>query len=377
LNGVYLLHCIFSFIVSGGCVVPICRSFSRSNDIDLGKRIIALASDVVHAVIRIGSLDFQKGISMKLPPMNSLRAFEAVSRLGSVSKAAEELCVSQGSVSQQLRKLEDHLDRELFIRTPNSFKLSAEGETYAAVVQRSLGEIAFASREVARTKTRRGLTISTGPSFAQRWLMPNLEKYYQSFPDVPVVIDKTLKLVTFKRDGIDAAIRFSDGEDGFDGLDNVLLFHPQIFAVASPAYIADHGMLESLTKPGKHHLIDGHYSLKEGGALHTKWQDVVSGNQIDPAVQYESFPDHDQTLNAAVQGRGIALLPSNLIEAEIESGKIEYAHPESIPARYKCYFVSPADARPNGDLIAFRDWLVDSLKEYRIKANNELADTKG
>jgi hypothetical protein len=105
LNGVYLLHCIFSFIVSGGCVVPICRSFSRSNDIDLGKRIIALASDVVHAVIRIGSLDFQKGISMKLPPMNSLRAFEAVSRLGSVSKAAEELCVSQGSVSQQLRKL--------------------------------------------------------------------------------------------------------------------------------------------------------------------------------------------------------------------------------------------------------------------------------
>jgi LysR family glycine cleavage system transcriptional activator len=65
---------------------------------------------------------------MKLPPMNALRAFEAVSRLGSVSKAAEELCVSQGAVSQQLRNLEDHLDRELFIRTPNSFKLSEEGE---------------------------------------------------------------------------------------------------------------------------------------------------------------------------------------------------------------------------------------------------------
>jgi len=314
---------------------------------------------------------------MKLPPMNALKVFEAVSRLGSVSKAAEELCVSQGAVSQQLRNLEDHLDRELFIRTPNSFKLSEEGETFASVVQRSLGEIAFAARGVSRTKTRRSLTISAGPSFAQRWLMPNLEKFYQSFPDVPVVIDKTLKLVTFKHDGIDAAIRFSDGEDGFDGLDNVLLFHPQIFAVASPAYIADRGMLESLAKPGKHHLIDGHYNLKEGGALHTKWQDVVSGNQIDPAVQYESFPDHDQTLNAAVQGRGIALLPSNLIEVEIESGKIEYANPESIPARYKCYFVWPADARPNGDLIAFRNWLVDSLKKYRIEKNNGLADTKG
>ena len=300
---------------------------------------------------------------MKLPPMNALKAFEAVSRLGSVSQAAEELCVSQGAVSQQLRNLEDHLDRELFIRTPNSFKLSEEGETYAAVVQRSLGEIAFASREVARTKTRRGLTISAGPSFAQKWLLPNLGGFYESFPDVPVVIDKNLKLVTFKNDGIDAAIRFSDGEDGFDDTDSVLLFHPQIFAVASPSYIADHGMLKSLAEPGKHHLIDGHYSSKEGGALHTKWQDVVSGNQIDPAVQHETFPDHEQVLNAAVQGRGIALLPDNLVKEEIASGKIEYANPEPIPALYKCYFVSPADARPNGDLIAFRDWLVNSLKK--------------
>jgi LysR family glycine cleavage system transcriptional activator len=314
---------------------------------------------------------------MKLPPMNALRAFEAVSRLGSVSKAAEELCVSQGAVSQQLRNLEDHLDRELFIRTPNSFKLSEEGETYAAVVQRSLGEIASASREVARTKTRRGLTISAGPGFAQKWLMPNLEGFYESFPDVPVVIDKNLKMVTFKNDGIDAAIRFSDGDDGFNGLDSVLLFHPQIFAVASPAYIAEHGMLESLAEPGTHLLVDGHFSLKEGGALHTKWQDVVSGNQIDSTVQYESFPDHDQVLYAAVLGRGIALLPAHLIEEEIESGKIEYANPESIPALYNCYFVSPADARPNGDLIAFRDWLVDSLKKYRIEADKGLSDTKG
>ena len=301
---------------------------------------------------------------MKLPPMNALRAFEAVSRLGSVSKAADELCVSQGAVSQQLRNLEDHLERELFIRTPNSFKLSAEGETYASVVQRSLGEIAFASREVARTKTRRSLTISAGPSFAQRWLMPNLEGFYQSFPDVPVIIDKTLKLATFKNDGIDAAIRAVDGDYGFDGLDSVLLFQPQIFAVASPAYIAEHGMLESLAVPGKHHLIDGHYVGKDRGALHIKWHDVVSGNHIDPAVQYETFPDLDQTLNAAVQGRGIALLPNKLIEEEIKSGKIEYANSESIPALWKCYFVSPADARPNGDLIAFRDWLVDSLKEH-------------
>jgi LysR family glycine cleavage system transcriptional activator len=232
------------------------------------------------------------------------------------------------------------------------------------------------AREVARTKTHRRLTISSGPSFALNWLMPNLERFYQSFPDVSVVIDRSSKLVTFKNDGIDAAIRFSDGDGGFNGLDSVLLFHPQIFAVASPAYLAEHGMLESLAEPGTHHLIDFHFSLKVSGALYTKWQDVVSGNQIDSTVQYESFPDLDLTLNAAVQGRGIALLPSDLVEGGIASGKIEYANPEPIPARYKCYFVSPADARQNGDLIAFRDWLVDSLKKYKIEENKGLSDTK-
>ena len=314
---------------------------------------------------------------MKLPPMNALRAFEAVSRLGSVSKAAEELCVSQGAVSQQLRNLEDYLDRELFIRTPNSFRLSEEGETFASVVQRSLGEIAFASREVARTKTRRSLTISAGPSFAQKWLMPNLEAFYESFPDIPVAIDRTNKVVTFKNDGIDAAIRFSDSNDGFNNLDSVLLFHPQIFAVASPAYIAKHGMLESLADPGRHHLIDGLYEFKEGAALHLNWGDVVSGKQIDSTAQYESFPDIDQAFNAAILGRGIALVPHDLMEEEIKSGKIEYANPEPIPARYKCYFVWPTDARPNGDLFAFRDWLVDSLKRQRIEENKGLSDTKG
>jgi len=300
---------------------------------------------------------------MKLPPMNALRAFEAVSRLGSVSKAAEELCVSQGAVSQQIRNLEDYLERELFIRTPNSFKLSHEGEVYASVVQQSLSAIAVVSQEVARTKSRRGLRISTTPGFTQKWLMPNLKTFYESYPDISVAIDQTYKVATFRNDGIDAAIRFCADDEGFDNLDSVLLFHPQMFAVASPGYIAEHGMIETLAQPGTHHLIDWRYTFKEG-ANHFSWQDVVSGNKIDPEIRHESFPDIDQALNAALLGRGIALIPSSMMEEEIQSGKIKHVNPEPIPAGYKCFFVSPADARPNADLIVFRDWLVDSLKKF-------------
>ena len=117
--------------------------------------------------------------------------------------------------------------------------------------------------------------------------MPNLEAFYESFPGIPVVIDKTLELVTFKNDGIDAAIRATDGDDRFDGLDSVLLFQMQIYAVASPAYIAEHGMLESLAEPGKHRLIDGNYNLK-GGASHTKGR--ISYQAIKPIPQPSTNP---------------------------------------------------------------------------------------
>ncbi len=302
---------------------------------------------------------------MKLPPMNALRTFEAVSRHLSVSKAAEELCVSQGAVSQQLRNLEDHLGRELFVRTPNSFTLSEEGEAFAVVVQQSLKEIAVAAGDVARTKIQRRLTISVSQGFAVKWLMPNLADFYQTFPDVTVVIDESVKLVTFKNDGVDGAIRFSNGE--FNDLDSVLLFRSQLYAMASPAYIAEYGKLESLAEPGDHRLIDYQYKSKEIRDQHIHWEDVVSGNQIDSEIQPDVFPDEHQALNAALQGRGIALVANYLMEEEIDAGKIAYANPVPIPSLFSYYFVSPVDARPNNALIAFRDWLVDSLEKYRVE----------
>ena len=299
---------------------------------------------------------------MKLPPMNALRAFEAVSRHSSVSKAAEELCVSQGAVSQQLRNLENHLGREMFIRTPKSFTLSEEGEAFAVVVQRALADIALAAGVAARTKTCRSLTISVSPNFAVKWLMPRLGSFYEVCPDVSVAFDQSVDLVTFKNDGVDAAIRFGDGN--FDGLDSTFLFRSRVFAVASPEYIAEHGELKSLSKPDKHHLIDYYYTSKDIRSQHIHWEDLVPGSLSDLDIQHEVFPDDNQTLNAAIQGRGIALIVEYLMEEELEKGTIQYVNDQFIPSRFSYYFVSPSDARPNCDLIVFRDWLVDNLKKY-------------
>jgi LysR family glycine cleavage system transcriptional activator len=300
---------------------------------------------------------------MKLPPMNALRAFEAVSRHLSVSKAADELCVSQGAVSQQIRNLEDHLGREMFVRTPNSFSLSEEGAAFAVVVQRALAEVASAADEVTRTKTRRTLTISISQGIAVKWLMPRLGDFYETFPDVSVALDETPNLVTFKNDGVDAAVRSGNGK--FDGLDSVLLFKPEKFAVASPAYIARHGKLESISEPGDHRLIEYHYASKEIRAQHVLWENIIPANLTDSDINYMILPDEHQALHAALQDQGIALIPNFMMEEEIEEGSIQFANDQPIPGQYSYYFVSPTDARPNSALIAFRDWLVAETGKYR------------
>jgi LysR family glycine cleavage system transcriptional activator len=305
---------------------------------------------------------------MKLPPMNALKAFEAVSRLGSVSKAAEDLCVSQGAVSQQLRNLEDNLDRELFIRTPNSFKLSEEGEEFAEVVQQSLKEIALAAYKVKREKTQRNLTISVPPGFAERWLMPRLGDFYESYPDVTIALDKNLKFATFRNDGIDAAIRFGDGT--FEELQSDYLFAWRKWAVASPGYIAEHGKLDDLAHPKQHRLIDCRYASKDLAACCGRWEDVVASEYTDPKQQLIILPDDYQALTAAIHGRGIALLPSLLLEDDIKAGNIVYANNQSISNPGGYYYVSPTGVRPNSVLDAFRDWLVEITGEFRTEENS-------
>jgi LysR family transcriptional regulator, glycine cleavage system transcriptional activator len=300
---------------------------------------------------------------MKLPPMNALRAFEAVSRQGSVSRAAEELCVSQGAVSQQLRNLEDHFGKELFHRGANSFTLTDEAEIFATVVQQALQQIGEAAENVAPRKSQQTLKISAPPTIMFKWLMPKLGDFYQRHPGVTVVLDEGMELVTFKNDGFDAALRFADGN--FDNLHSDLIINLKIHAVASPAYLANYGRLESPANPRGHRLIDYYYGTKSISSQHVHWENIVDGDLQEMDIEHLAYPDGLQALSAAVQGQGIALVPIYLCEGEVEAGELEVlsAPLHRYPNNY--YFVSPVEARPKPALEQFRDWLVDISRAYR------------
>jgi LysR family glycine cleavage system transcriptional activator len=300
---------------------------------------------------------------MKLPPMNALRAFEAVSRQGSVSRAAEELCVSQGAVSQQLRNLEDYFGRELFHRSANSFRLTDEGETFAAEVQQSLQRIAQAASDITGAKSSHTLRISAPHTLSSKWLMPKLGGFYQLHPGVSVVLDESQQLVTFKNDGFDGAIRYADGQ--FDNLNSDLLITLKIYAVASPTYTAKYGRLESVANPQGHHLIDYYYDSKIISSQHVHWRDMVDGDLAEIEHEHLVYPDGVQSLTAAVHGQGIALVPMFMCETEIASGELELLSDEVHEYRNSYYFVSPADSRPNQALDDFCDWLLEISKEHR------------
>ena len=300
---------------------------------------------------------------MKLPPMNSLRAFEAISRLGSVSKAAEELCVSQGAVSQQLRNLEDYFGKELFQRSTNSFNLTEEGEEFAAVVQQSLEQVAAAASKIVREKLQHTLRISATATITAKWLMPKLGQFYEAHPGVSVILDESLQLVTFKNDGFDGAIRFADGN--FEDLNADHLITIKIYAVASPAYIEKHGRLESIQNPVGHFLIDNYHDSKNISSQHIHWRDIVDGDLDEMDVEHQVYPDGLQSLNAAIHGQGIALVSTFLFENEVDAGNLVILSEQIHEYRNRYYFVTPKGARPNQELDDFRDWLIEISKTHR------------
>jgi len=299
---------------------------------------------------------------MKLPPMNSLRAFEAVSRLGSVTKAATELCVSQGAVSQQLRNLEDFLGRELFVRTANSFTLSEKGAEFAPVVQDALSQIASAASAITDESSRHTLRISVPPYMASMWLIPKLGDFFELQPGISVVMDESTELITFKNDGVDAAIRFFDGND--ESLESTHLMKVKLYPYASPAYLEKHGTLESFSRPVGHTLIE-YFATRTADSQHIHWEDIVEGGFEDSNVTHLVFPDALQCHYAAIRGQGIIMAPKYICDALVELGELVRLGDELFEYDNQFYLVFPRQKRVNPALFEFRDWLVEVSSPHR------------
>src|SRR3954464_8411049 len=168
----------------------------------------------------------------QLPPLNALRAFEAAARSESFTRAAEELCVTQGAVSHQVKALEATLGVKLFNRERQRLTMTEAGREYLAVVRDALDRIALATDRLMQRQSSGVLTVSTSPDFAAKWLVTRLGRFAESHPEIDLRVSATMHHVDFAREDVDLAVRHGDGN--WPGLEVARLSTEELFTVCSP-----------------------------------------------------------------------------------------------------------------------------------------------
>src|ERR1700681_4400430 len=171
----------------------------------------------------------------RLPALNALKAFEAAARHESFTRAAEELCVTQGAVSHQVKALEEEIGVKLFNRERQRLVITQAGREYLAVIRDALDRIALGTERVVQRQSSGALTVSTSPDFAAKWLVHPLRRLAEGHPGIDLRVSATLHHVDFAREEVDIAVRHGDGN--WTGLEVVRLCSEQLFPVCSPQFV--------------------------------------------------------------------------------------------------------------------------------------------
>jgi LysR family glycine cleavage system transcriptional activator len=172
-------------------------------------------------------------------PLTALRSFEAAGRHLSFTSAAEELCISQAAVSRQIRELERILGHAVFERLHRQVVLTPAGDALLTVLTRSFDDIDDALKTAFAREQSASLRISVEPSFAGRWLVPHLAGFQQFHPEVDIVLDSDPRLIDFRRDQPQLAIRHSEEMAGWPRSESQALFDVHMIAVIAPQLAAN------------------------------------------------------------------------------------------------------------------------------------------
>lgn len=260
----------------------------------------------------------------KLPPLPALRVFEAAARLSSVSRAADELFVTHGAVSHQIRALEEHLGFPLFHRQGRAVVLTAAGEELLQAANGALRQIADTVTSLKRRANPNRLSVSVMPSFASRWLTPRIGAFIDAHPTAEVIITATGALADFSREGMDVSIRWGPG--GYPGVRSELLMDDVLFPVVSPSLCAGH----PLRTPAD---LSGVPLLRSEGEDWAPWFRAAGLDWPEPSSGL-MLSDSALVLQAALEGRGVALARRSLAASALRAGKLVRPFDIPIEARH-------------------------------------------
>ena len=291
----------------------------------------------------------------RLPPLNALKAFEAAARYESFTRAAEELCVTQGAVSHQVKALEVELGLKLFNRERQRLVITEAGRAYLEVVRDALDRIAAGTDRLLQRQSAGALTVSTSPNFAAKWLVHRLGRFAEAHPGIDLRVSASMHHVDFAREDVDLAIRHGNGRAS--GLHVTRLCAEVLAPVCSPKLLRGRSGLRTPADLARHTLL--HVDDRNDWV---KWLDAAGVNNVDlsrgPVLNQASM-----TLDAAVDGQGVALARSALAAWDLINGRLVRPFELSLPVPYAYWIVCSKATAKLPKIVTFRDWLLAEAAE--------------
>jgi LysR family glycine cleavage system transcriptional activator len=286
----------------------------------------------------------------KLPPLTSLRAFEAASRRMSFLKASEELRVTPGAISQQVKSLEEWLGVQLFRRQTRGVLLTDAGQRLGAELGELLDRLEKTVAQAKVPQKSNTLTVSTLPSFSARWLIPRLGRLQARHPEVDVRI-----LVS--TEPVDMAIRYGKGV--YPGLKSEFLFRDSHLAVASPELLKGPVPLKRPEDLAKHTLLHEEFDSYALGEI--DWPDWFRAAKVrKPDLRRGlRFAYTHMVIQAALAGQGVGLAPSSFVAEDLASGRLVHLFGISVPSPHGFHLVCPEERADDSLIKAFWSWAKD------------------
>lgn len=286
----------------------------------------------------------------RLPPLNSLRLFEASARLLSFKNAAEELLLTPSAVSHGIQTLEEWLGMPLFLRTTKGLVLSEAGNAYIPIVRQALELLASGSASIASKQSIGQLAISMAPTFAAKWLLPRLHRFRDRYPDIRVVIDTSHERTELSDGGADLAIRM--GRGNWQGIIADKLLSEEMIPVCSPAIFNRVRSLKDIEQSPLIHVT----TVSEDWAT---WATSTGRAVPDPAKGLQ-FDTIQMAFEAACQGLGVAIGRKPLVNSELASGTLVEVW-ETVESNTAYWLVGSEHRADDPRIIAFRSWILEEV----------------
>ncbi|MEN5144638.1 transcriptional regulator GcvA [Brevundimonas diminuta] len=299
-------------------------------------------------------------IESRLPPLNALKAFEAAARRLNITRAAEELSVTPGAISQQIRILEEHAGAPLFHREGRQIALTELGAELYPLLRDGFDYLKRAGDLLYRPDRRHALAVSVPPSFASKWLAPRIARFAAAHPEIEVWMSADMRLADVSGGRVDVAVRYGKGD--YPGVRCEKLLNADLTPVCSPLLTMGENALRRPTDLARHVLI--HLRPSELEEPRPDWAAWFKARNLE-GIDALSGPRFDQAalaIEAAAHGQGVALAPYAFVAEDLASGRLVAPFADGALTTEQAYHVLTKRTGASNPARAFAAWLKEEAQ---------------